>query len=225
MKKILLVEDEPTINRMIYNYLVKEGYDVYKTFDGLGAIDAIKKHTFNLVCLDIMLPKMSGWEIAKHLREKSNVPIIMMSALSDEEDILKGYDLKVDDYITKPFNPRVLVAKINALLARFSDEKTVPNHLIQVPHLDVDTKRKVIALDGRELSLARKEFELLTFLIQHPNEICSREFLFESVWGKDVDGDPRLVDTYVKKLRKHLNDYADFIKTIFGVGYRFEAHD
>jgi DNA-binding response OmpR family regulator len=172
-----------------------------------------------------MLPKMSGWEIAKHLREKSNVPIIMMSALSDEEDILKGYDLKVDDYITKPFNPRVLVAKINALLARFSDEKTVPNHLIQVPHLDVDTKRKVIALDGKELSLARKEFELLSFLIQHPNEICSREFLFDSVWGKDVDGDPRLVDTYVKKLRKHLNDYADFIKTIFGVGYRFEAHD
>ena len=225
MKKILLVEDEPTINRMIYNYLVKEGYEVYNTFDGLGAIDAIKKHTFNLVCLDIMLPKMSGWEIAKHLREKSNVPIIMMSALSDEEDILKGYDLKVDDYITKPFNPRVLVAKINALLARFSDEKTVPNHLIQVPHLDVDTKRKVIALDGRELSLARKEFELLSFLIQHPNEICSREFLFDSVWGKDVDGDPRLVDTYVKKLRKHLNDYADFIKTIFGVGYRFEAHD
>ncbi len=225
MKKILLVEDEPTINRMIYNYLVKEGYEVYNTFDGLGAIDAIKKHTFNLVCLDIMLPKMSGWEIAKHLREKSNVPIIMMSALSDEEDILKGYDLKVDDYITKPFNPRVLVAKINALLARFSNEKTVPNHLIQVPHLDVDTKRKVIALDGQELSLARKEFELLSFLIQHPNEICSREFLFDSVWGKDVDGDPRLVDTYVKKLRKHLNDYADFIKTIFGVGYRFEAYD
>lgn len=225
MKKILLVEDEPTINRMIYNYLLKEGYEVTQAFDGKAAIDAIKKDAFHLVCLDIMLPKMSGWDIAKHLRENSDVPIIMMSALSDEEDILKGFDLKVDDYITKPFNPRVLVAKINALLARFSKEKSVPKHHIKIPHLSVDTKRKVIQLDDQALPLARKEYELLTYFIEHPNEICSREHLFNAVWGKDVGGDPRLVDTYVKKLRKHLADYADFIKTIFGVGYRFEAYD
>lgn len=225
MKKILLIEDEPTINRMIYKYLLKEGYEVTQAFDGKAAMDAIKKDAFHLVCLDIMLPKMSGWEIAKHIRKSFDVPIIMMSALSDEEDVLKGYDLKVDDYITKPFNPRVLVAKINALLARFSHEKTVPNHHIQVPHLNVDTRRKVIHLDDQELPLAKKEYELLTFFIEHPNTNCSREHLFHSVWGNGVEGDPRLVDTYVKKLRKHLADYADFIKTIFGVGYRFEAYD
>jgi len=224
-KKILLVEDEPTINRMIYNYLTNEDYEVTHAFDGKAALDAIQKQSFHLVCLDIMLPKMSGWEIAKKLRTQSDVPIIMMSALSDEEDILKGYDLKVDDYITKPFNPRVLVAKINALMARFSHEKTVPSHHIQVPHLQVDTRRKVIQLDDQELPLARKEYELLTFFIENSNQICSREHVFDRVWGKDVEGDPRLVDTYVKKLRKHLNEYGDFIKTIFGVGYRFEAYD
>lgn len=225
MKNILLVEDEPTINRMISNYLLSEGYSVTQAYDGEEAIEAFNMQSFNLVCLDIMLPKLSGWDIAKEIRKDSDVPIIMMSALSDEEDILKGFNLKVDDYITKPFNPRVLIAKIKAMMDRYSSQTRIPKDHIQTSHLRIDPNAHEIYLDETLLSLAKKEFELLKYFIQNEHQICSREHLFSAVWGKDVEGEPRLVDTYIKKLRKHLGPYEDFIKTIFGVGYRFESYD
>lgn len=225
MKNILLVEDEPTINRMISNYLLSEGYSVTQAYDGEQAIEAFNMQSFNLVCLDIMLPKLSGWDIAKEIRKDSDVPIIMMSALSDEEDILKGFNLKVDDYITKPFNPRVLIAKIKAMMDRYSSQTRIPKDHIQTSHLRIDPNAHEIYLDETLLSLAKKEFELLKYFIQNEHQICSREHLFSAVWGKDVEGEPRLVDTYIKKLRKHLGPYEDFIKTIFGVGYRFESYD
>ena len=224
MQKILLVEDEPTINRMISNYLINEGYQVIQAYDGDQALALFQIGGFHLVCLDIMLPKKSGWEVATLIRKKSKVPIIMMSALSDEEDIIKGYDLKVDDYITKPFNPRVLMAKINNMLERIGETSFSSNDTFETHHLIVDLKKHLIYLDQEKLDLSRKEYDLFKTLIMHEKVIMSRENLHKSVWGSGVKSEPRLVDTYIKKIRKQIQPY-DFIKTVFGVGYRFESYD
>lgn len=224
MKKILLVEDEPTINRMISNYLIKEGYQVIQAYDGDQALALFQLGGFHLVCLDIMLPKKSGWDVASLIRKKSKVPIIMMSALSDEEDIIKGYDLKVDDYITKPFNPRVLMAKINNMLERLGDVSLVSKDTFETHHIIIDLKKHTIFLDQEKLDLSKKEYDLMKTLIMHEGVTMSRENLHKAVWGSSAKSEPRLVDTYIKKLRKVIQPY-DFIKTIFGIGYQFESYD
>ena len=173
------------------------------------------------------MPNVNGWDVAKTIRETSNVPIIMMSALSEEEDILKGYSLKVDDYITKPFNPKILVAKVRNLLERLQDQdysnQTSGDIEVNGIKLSLDTHKAFI--DDEEVMLTKTEFDLLKYFIQHQGKICSRNLLLDEVWGIDVYVEDRIVDTYVKKLRKYLGPKAFYIKTIFGVGYRFEAID
>lgn len=224
---ILIIEDEPTINRIVSNYFMKEKFKVLSALDGFKGLQLFSKNKVDLVCLDIMMPNVNGWDVAKTIRETSNVPIIMMSALSEEEDILKGYSLKVDDYITKPFNPKILVAKVKNLLERLQDHdystQTSGDIEVEGIKLSLDTHKAYI--DEKEVVLTKTEFDLLKYFLQHQGKICSRNLLLDEVWGIDVYVEDRIVDTYVKKLRKYLGPKAGYIKTIFGVGYRFEAID
>lgn len=224
---ILIIEDEPTINRIVSNYFMKEKFRVLSALDGFKGLQLFSKNKVDLVCLDIMMPNVNGWDVAKTIRETSNVPIIMMSALSEEEDILKGYSLKVDDYITKPFNPKILVAKVRNLLERLQDQdyssQTSGDIEVNGIKLSLDTHKSYI--DDNEVVLTKTEFDLLKYFLQHQGKICSRNLLLDEVWGIDVYVEDRIVDTYVKKLRKYLGPKAGYIKTIFGVGYRFESID
>ncbi len=224
---ILVIEDEPTINRIVSNYFVKEKFKVLSALDGFKGLQLFSKNKVDLVCLDIMMPNVNGWDVAKTIRETSNVPIIMMSALSEEEDILKGYSLKVDDYITKPFNPKILVAKVINLLERLSDvdygSQTSGSIEIGGIEMNLDTHKAFI--DNEEIDLSKTEYDLLKYFIIHQGKICSRNLLLDEVWGIDVYVEDRIVDTYVKKLRKYLGKKSNYIKTVFGVGYRFEPID
>lgn len=224
---ILIIEDEPTINRIVSNYFLKERYRVLSALDGFKGLQLFSKNKVDLVCLDIMMPNINGWDVARTIRETSNVPIIMMSALSEEEDILKGYSLKVDDYITKPFNPKILVAKVKNLLERINNpiQNNQTSGILEVEgiKMDLDTHRAYI--NKVEVELSKTEYDLLKYFLEHQGKICSRNLLLDEVWGIDVYVEDRIVDTYVKKLRKYMGDRSHYIKTVFGVGYRFEVLD
>lgn len=224
---ILIIEDEPTINRIVSNYFLKEKFVVLSALDGFKGLQLFSQNKVDLVCLDIMMPNVNGWDVAKTIRETSNVPIIMMSALSEEEDILKGYSLKVDDYITKPFNPKILVAKVRNLLERLQNQDftTQTSGELTVDGIKINIDTHKVYLDNVEVELSKTEFDLLKYFMEHESKICSRNLLLDEVWGIDVYVEDRIVDTYVKKLRKYLGPRSHYIKTVFGVGYRFEVQD
>lgn len=224
---ILIIEDEPTINRIVSNYFLKEKFQVLSALDGFKGLQLFSQNKVDLVCLDIMMPNVNGWDVAKTIRETSNVPIIMMSALSEEEDILRGYSLKVDDYITKPFNPKILVAKVRNLLERMQNQDftTQTSGELNVEGIKINLDTHKVYLDNVEVELSKTEFDLLKYFMEHESKICSRNHLLDEVWGIDVYVEDRIVDTYVKKLRKYLGPRAHYIKTVFGVGYRFEVHN
>lgn len=220
--KILIVEDEKSLLRVIKAYFEKEGYDVYTALDGQEAIDIFNNVEINLMILDVMLPKINGFEILKIVRSQSNIPVIMMTALDDETNILHGYGLKADDYVTKPLNPKVLVAKVNNLINRIKKEDLTTDY--KIGNLTIDfAGRKAFLLD-KELKLSKTEFSLLVFLIRHNNKTCSRDLLLDEIWGLDVYVDDRIIDTYIKTLRKQLKPYK-YIKTVFGIGYMFSTDD
>lgn len=224
---ILIIEDEPTINRIVSNYFLKENFTVLSALDGFKGLQLFSQNQVDMVCLDIMMPNVNGWDVAKTIRETSNVPLIMMSALSEEEDILKGYSLKVDDYITKPFNPKILVAKVLSLLERVKNQDFTTNtpQILSVKGIKVDLDTHKVYIDDKEVVLSKTEFDLLKYFLEHESKICSRNLLLDEVWGLNVYVEDRIVDTYVKKLRKYLGDKSHYIKTVFGVGYRFEVLD
>lgn len=224
---ILIIEDEPTINRIVSNYFLKEKYKVLSALDGFKGLQLFSKNRVDLVCLDIMMPNINGWDVAKTIRETSNVPIIMMSALSEEEDILKGYSLRVDDYITKPFNPKILVAKVKNLLERIAnqDQDIQTSGILETDGIKMDLDTHKAYIDEKEVDLSKTEFDLLKYFLKHEGKICSRNLLLDEVWGIDVYVEDRIVDTYVKKLRKYLGKRSHYIRTVFGVGYRFEILD
>lgn len=224
---ILIIEDEPTINRIVSNYFLKERYTVLSALDGFKGLQLFSQNKVDMVCLDIMMPNVNGWDVAKTIRETSNVPIIMMSALSEEEDILKGYSLKVDDYITKPFNPKILVAKVKNLLERLQDIDYAlqTSGLLEVKGIKIDLDTHKVYIEETEVELSKTEFDLLEYFMKHENKICSRNLLLDEVWGIDNYVEDRIVDTYVKKLRKYLGNKSHYIKTVFGVGYRFEVNN
>ena len=224
---ILIIEDEPTINRIVSNYFLKEKYIVLSALDGFKGLQLFSKNKVDLVCLDIMMPNINGWDVAKTIRETSNVPIIMMSALSEEEDILKGYSLKVDDYITKPFNPKILVAKVNNLLERLNNPiiNNQTSGVLEVKGIEMNLDTHRVYIENEEVELSKTEYDLLKYFLEHQGKICSRNLLLDEVWGIDVYVEDRIVDTYVKKIRKYLGRNSYYIKTVFGVGYRFEPID
>jgi len=222
-KNILLAEDEPTILRLVKTYFEQDGYTVFAAKNGEEALQIFQETKIDLVCLDVMMPKLSGFEVTKMIRSSSDVPIIIMTALQTEDDILKGYSLKIDDYITKPFNPKVLVAKVNNLLARLSKEETLKLEY-KIGDLKFDFINNEVWLLENKLDLTKTEFKMLAFLAKNNNKVCSRDLLLDEVWGMDVFVDDRIIDAYIKKLRKIIAP-KKYIKTVFGVGYRFTIED
>ena len=222
-KNILLAEDEPTILRLVRTYFERDGYTVFTATNGEEAIKIFKEVKVDLVCLDVMMPILDGFEVTKIIRATSEVPIIIMTALQDEEDILKGYSLHIDDYITKPFNPKVLLAKVNNLMMRLSKENSLKMEY-KIGELSFDFINSEVMLEGKHLDLTKTEFKMLAFLAKNNNKVCSRELLLDEVWGLEVYVDDRIVDAYIKKIRKIIAP-KKYIKTIFGVGYRFSVDE
>ena len=219
MKKILVVDDEWKIRKLIKDYLVREGYSVDEAGDGEEGLDLFFQTTYDIVILDIMMPKIDGWSVCRKIREEAQVPIIMLTARADESDQLFGFELETDEYMIKPFNPKLLVAKVKALLRR--DGKIVDKTYLEFGDLIIDTSKREVKLGDVILELTPKEYDLLYFFIENKGLALSREKILNSVWGWDYFGDSRTVDTHIKRLRKKIGD--NFIQTVRGFGYKFEG--
>ena len=220
-KKILLVEDEKAIRDAVAAYLEREGYWVVGVGDGQSAIEEFEKHQFDLVVLDLMLPKIPGERVCRTIRDTSDVPIIMLTARGDERDELLGFDLGVDEYISKPFSPKILVARVTAILRRTN--ALASDDLLHADGIEIDKAAHMVKIDGKPIELSYKEFELLTYFVENQGIALSREKILNNVWNYDYFGDARTIDTHVKKLRSKLGDKGDYIKTIWGMGYKFEV--
>lgn len=221
--KILIADDEERMREVIKIYLNREGYIVEEAKDGKDALDQFEKHEFSLILLDVMMPKIDGWTVCRKIREESSVPIIMLTARSEEYDKLFGFDLGIDDYITKPFSPKEAVARIKALLRRCKKTHTIDEANIKIGSIEIKPLSKQVFLDHKELSLTPKEFDLLYLFSQNPEFAFSREQLLKKVWGYDFVGDARTVDTHVKQIREKLGTYKKYIHTVWGTGYKFKV--
>jgi len=218
---ILLVEDEKNLRKLIKTYLQKEMVNVVEASNGREALELWEDNQYDLVILDIMMPEYDGWTVCKRIRENSHVPIIMLTARSEESDKLFGFDLGADDYMTKPFSVKELVARVKALLKRSNRE--LSTEILEVQGLKVDKKGHQVFLQEELLALTPKEYDLLLVFLHNHNQALSREIILDNVWGYDYYGDLRTVDTHVKRLRQKLNQMGKQIKTIRGFGYRFEV--
>lgn len=218
MQKILIVDDEENIRKVIREYLEFEGFLCFEASNGEEAIKMCKENSYDLIVLDIMMPKIDGFTVAKEIRKKSNVPIIMLSARSEEYDKLYGFDVGIDDYVTKPFSPKELVARIKANLKR----NTIMNEEISYLGLKIDTLGHNVYVDDKKINLTNKEYELLLYLIKNKNIVLTREQILNNVWNMDYLGEERTIDTHIKTLRSLLGKYKTLIVTVRGVGYKFE---
>ncbi|GIK29491.1 MAG: response regulator transcription factor [Chloroflexi bacterium] len=220
---ILIIDDEQRIIDLARMYLEQDGYLVKHETDGQAGYRHIVEHEPSLIVLDLMLPGMDGLEICRRVRAQSDVPIIMLTARSDDIDKIVGLELGADDYLTKPFNPRELLARVKAILRR-TDRKTAPtSEVVAVGNLTIDPDRRVIAVDGREVQLRMKEFDLIFVLARNPGRVFSRERLLEVVWGYDFAGETRTVDVHIAHLRHKLDGMRPTIETVWGVGYKLES--
>lgn len=221
--KIMVVDDESRMRKLVKDYLVHENYDVIEAENGEQAIDIFfANKDIALIILDIMMPKMDGWQVCREIRQYSKVPIIMLTAKSDEKDELLGFDLGVDEYISKPFRPKILVARVEAVLRRTTGEDT---ELIEIGGIYLDKQAHQVKIDGDSVDLSYKEFELLVYFIANKSVALSRERILNNVWNYDYFGDARTIDTHVKKLRSKMGSKGDYIKTIWGLGYKFEVSE
>lgn len=218
MKKILVIDDEWKIRKLIKDYLVREGYIVDEAGDGEEGIDKFFSNIYDIIILDIMMPKIDGWSVCRKIREDSQVPVIMLTARADESDQLFGFELEADEYMTKPFNPKLLVAKVKALLRR--DGKIVDKAPMTFGDLTIDGIKREVRLKDVVLDLTPKEYDLLYFFVENKGIALSREKILNSVWGWDYFGDSRTVDTHIKRLRKKIGD--EYVQTVRGFGYKFE---
>lgn len=222
--KILVVDDESRMRKLVKDFLSKKDFLVLEAGDGEQAIDIFMRNKdISLVILDIMMPKMDGWETCKEIRKYSQVPIIMLTAKSDERDELMGFEMGVDEYITKPFSPKILVARVEAILRRTVD--TTPDTNISIGGINMDLSAHIVTVDGHMIELSYKEFELLNYFMVNKGVALSREKILNNVWNYDYFGDARTIDTHVKKLRSKLGSKGEYIKTIWGMGYKFEVDD
>ena len=219
--KILIADDDKRIRTMIREYLSLENYVVEEAQNGKEAIRLLQNEHFDLLVLDIMMPEMDGWDVCKAIRDKHNIPIIMLSARSEEYDKLLGFELGIDDYITKPFSPKELSARMKAVLKRVKATDSQIDRFIY-NSLEVDFASQQVVVGGKTVSLTKKEFELLRYFIQNKNIVLTRDQLLSEVWGFDYFGDHRTVDTHIKTLRERLGKYRSLIKTVWGTGYKFE---
>ena len=220
--KILVVDDESRMRKLVKDFLGREGYQVLEAGDGLEAMEAFyAEKDIALIILDVMMPKMDGWQTCREIRQSSKVPIIMLTARGDERDELQGFNLGVDEYISKPFSPKILVARVNALLRR-SNVLDADEH-VEAGGIVVDKAAHQVQVDGKDVELSYKEFELLSYFLENQGIALSREKILNNVWNYDYFGDARTIDTHVKKLRSKLGEKGDYIKTIWGMGYKFEV--
>ncbi|WP_304157348.1 response regulator transcription factor [Fusobacterium ulcerans] len=217
MKKILIVEDEIEIRNILKLYLLKEGYDVTEAEDGEVAIKLFYEKPFDLVILDIMLPKKDGWSVLREIKKYSSVPVMILSARDDDEDELFGFEIGTDEYITKPFNNKILLARIKALIKNTSNNT---DHIIELGKIIINDTSHTVTVDGEEVILAPKEYELLIYLIKNHKIALSRDKMLTEVWGYDFPGSDRTIDTHIKNLRKKLGE--ECIKTVRGIGYKFK---
>ena len=223
--KILVVDDESRMRKLVRDFLVREDYEVLEAGDGEAALDIFyQEKNIALIILDVMMPKMNGWEVCREIRETSKVPIIMLPAKGDEEDELTGFELGVDEYISKPFSPKILVALVVAILRR-SGKPPEEGKLLSIGGIVIDQTAHTVTVDGRQIELSFKEFELLTYFMENEGIALSREKILNHVWNYDYFGDARTIDTHVKKLRAKIGEKGDYIKTIWGMGYKFEAEE
>lgn len=220
--KILVVDDESRMRKLVKDFLVRQGYTVLEAADGMEAMDYFyEDKDIALIILDVMMPKMDGWQVCREIRMHSKVPIIMLTARSEERDELQGFDLGVDEYISKPFSPKILVARVEAILRRTQGNGNTDE--ISAGGIVVDKAAHTVMSDGSPVDLSFKEFELLTYFIENQGIALSREKILNNVWNYDYFGDARMIDTHVKKLRSKLGDKGEYIKTIWGMGYKFEV--
>ena len=219
--KILVVDDESRMRKLVKDFLVKEGYLVVEAEDGQQALDVFyEDKDIALVILDVMMPRRDGWEVCREIRKDSKTPIIMLTAKAEERDELLGFELGVDEYISKPFSPKILAARVNAILRRTN--QVTKDQVLEAGGIVLNKVAHSVLVDGKEVDLSYKEFELLTYFFENKGVALSREKILNNVWNYDYFGDARTIDTHVKKLRGKLGKKGDMIKTIWGIGYKFE---
>lgn len=222
--KILVVDDESRMRKLVRDFLVKQDFEVLEAGDGEAALDVFyREKNIALMILDVMMPKMNGWEVCKEIRENSRVPIIMLTAKGDESDELLGFELGVDEYISKPFSPKILVARVEAILRR--SNKLMEGQAVESGGIVIDKAAHLVTVDGKRMELSYKEFELLSYFVENQGIALSREKILNHVWNYDYFGDARTIDTHVKKLRSKMGAKGDYIKTIWGMGYKFEVSE
>ncbi len=222
--KILVVDDESRMRKLVKDFLTKSNYEVIEAEDGAQAVDIFfEQNDIALIILDVMMPNMDGWQVCKEIREYSKVPIIMLTAKSDERDELQGFELGVDEYISKPFSPKILVARVEAILRRTSQASA--DEVIEAGGILINKAAHSVLVDGQPVDLSYKEFELLTYFVENKGIALSREKILNSVWNYDYFGDARTIDTHVKKLRSKMGEKGELIRTIWGMGYKFEVNE
>lgn len=226
MHKLLIVDDEEMIRKLIRKYAEFDGHEVIEACDGMDAVTKFRHNDFDLIVMDIMMPELDGFSACREIRKTSNVPIIMLSARGEEYDKINGFEIGIDDYVVKPFSPKELLLRINAILKRTATEKAVEkkNEIVSMADggLVADITARIVYVDGNRVDMSPKEYELFFYMLRNKNIALSRDKLLQDVWGYDFFGDDRTLDTHIKILRKSLGPYSDFIVTIRGMGYRFE---
>lgn len=219
--KILVVDDEPRMRKLVKDFLTVKGFQVIEAEDGEQAIDIFfEEKDIALILLDVMMPKMDGWEVLKTIRQYSQIPILMLTARGEEQDELQGFKLGADEYISKPFSPKILVARVEAILRRSSQGS---KDVIEIGGIRIDKSAHLVEIDGVPVDLSYKEFELMTYFAENQGIALSREKILNNVWNYNYFGDARTIDTHVKKLRSKLGEKGEYIKTIWGMGYKFEV--
>lgn len=222
-KKILVADDEARLRKLICDYLVREGYEVVEAEDGEATLDIFySQKDIDLLILDIMMPKINGYDVCKEIREISKLPIIMLTAKSEENDVLNGFSFGADEYISKPFSPKILMAHVSALLRRVDGFVDGEAEILEAGGIVLDKQAHIVMVDGKEIVMSVKEFELLAYFMENKNIALSRDKILNGVWNYDYFGDARTIDTHVKKLRAKIGEKGAYIKTIWGMGYKFE---
>ncbi|MGI6212846.1 MAG: response regulator transcription factor [Anaerovoracaceae bacterium] len=225
MYKLLVVDDEAKIREVIREYAEFNGYEVTEAEDGMSAIGLVKLEDFDLIILDIMMPKLDGFSTCKEIKKIKDIPVIMLSARGEEYDKLFGFELGIDDYIVKPFSPKELMARVHAILARKNASSKGTSNVLKFKGLEINIPARTVTVDGNRVNLTPKEYELLFYLIENKDIALSRDKLLSDIWGYDFFGDDRTIDTHIKNLRNALGPYRDFIVTLRGVGYKFECNE
>ena len=222
MYKILVVDDEPKIREVIKEYAEFSGFEVTEAEDGMSAVGLCKLNDYDLIVMDIMMPKLDGFSACKEIRKTKDIPTIMLSARGEEYDKLFGFELGIDDYVVKPFSPKELIARINAILSRRKGSVALPQQTLKFGGLEINIAARTVTVDGKKVDLTPKEYDLLFYLVENKNIALSRDKLLSDIWGYDFFGDDRTIDTHIKNLRNNLGPYRDYIVTLRGVGYKFE---